>query len=724
MIHYKSKSNKILNQSLMNKIDTFLNLIEELYPRKIIIYFKRDHENLTIRCRTLRKAAGYSSTYEFFSDYGFCYYDINNLTKQEISQNFELNQALIEIDKKRDEKRNSIINNIDVSKYTLLPLENFYFDNNWHPMNVNIKITNNMQEVINSMCNKLLKYYPQRIVVKLYYNYHKFCTNVISKVKKYLMFDNYNDLLEAFGFICVDKKTLSPNTPTQEEKKNDELKPLSDFYYDDSWHCSKTEEIISNINKYIDEVLDIVISIYPNRIIKNFDILEQIPFVNVFFKSLYKRYFKSVKSFLTEYGFLVSKSYPEENVYLPDFIYSKNKDILYKVFTQKIKFSLDENLKVIKTGALNSLNVEQIDLSSCSKNQVFLEDNAISDCLNLKSILNYNSLKILIKGSINNCPNFDLDKFYNKYYNINVNKNNSDIIYQYYILNQLEKNYEVIDVLITNKIFYPGTLLTENSSYQTFLVLELNELTDNLTTIPSNSNIYYDFDNLFSISSQNIQDKNIMNSKQIDIVLNQIAKNDKKIKVDFAKICSYYLNNNFSPFIKRMKHEFGDFKIPIFDNNEFIEYKSVNEDVIFNDTNKLLFDSKNKPSKMYKHLINTNPQYSTYNIDYKRKAFAEAILSLNFKQSFLAYPRFIDNPIYIDTFLTVHNADPIIFINSEFLRNNKQFLLALYKNYPYTDIKLINSELFKDESFMKKILSLTKRTPNYELLLERCVKDV
>ena len=124
---YISKSNKILSPKTQNKIDKLCEKLEIIYPKKIVVYLKRDYDYLSSRIRDIRYEAGYMDNAELLADFGFQYVDVNLLDTY--ANKSEIQEVIDEINSKRKESIENINSKFDVSGFDLPPLEEFYYDN-------------------------------------------------------------------------------------------------------------------------------------------------------------------------------------------------------------------------------------------------------------------------------------------------------------------------------------------------------------------------------------------------------------------------------------------------------------------------------------------------------------------------------------------------------------------------------------------------------------------
>ena len=78
--NWTSLSKKVTDTKIQKRINNVFDKLFELYPRRIVVYLKRDHETFTSTLRSVRDLLNYNkSTIDFLADYGFLFCDVNKI---------------------------------------------------------------------------------------------------------------------------------------------------------------------------------------------------------------------------------------------------------------------------------------------------------------------------------------------------------------------------------------------------------------------------------------------------------------------------------------------------------------------------------------------------------------------------------------------------------------------------------------------------------------------
>lgn len=668
MRNYTSLSKKIFAPKIQLKIENLFSRLENIYPERIIVYLKRDYPELSKRIRVLRDECGYIDNVEFFNDFGFLYVDVNKVDSFEEVEKLKILKVMERINKEKSSKIKNKNSEFDDLKSKLKPLRDYYINDNWYLKNDSLKqkIIEKNQSKFNGVLNRLLEFYPNRIIFNLYFLHRKFVEKSFNNVKNLLSIDNNKDFVELFGFIYIG---TTQQELAKKEKNNDfievheELVEFDSIYKNNNWQPISKKKLTKEIIEKVNYVFDITYAIYPNRQLNSLNVLSSFKYFSKYYAAL-KRYFgfDNGEELFKEFGFEYSTKLNINDAILPDFVYSPNKTILYKIFTNKYKIALDSNVCLIKEDAIKDLNIKILDLSRLANRTIVFESNAISNCINFSQIINPTSINTLSIDAINNCPNLDIIPIFNDFNSIFEDKRD---IYEYVLLD--ENNIE--SVIVTNKLFQIGTHIMKISNKSLYLVIKgkyatfdnykISEKGSNYIEIKQDMNLKLSIDYEYYLSG--INDGNLSSDElQYVLIYERYYQNIKTIL--FAEnSCSCLSTYNVV-------------RIPQYENGLFVGYEDVDADEIFNDK--------------IKHLVCSD----TVNLTDKLEL---AIVGINKNEPFNKYKNFIYNKVYIKTFLELHNLDPSVFFNSSILANDLVFIKTIYKMYPHIDINLIDEKYIK-----------------------------
>lgn len=680
---YYSKTNKTISPTILNKIYRLFEKLEMYYPEKIIVYLKRDHNDLAKRTKELRISAGYQTNEEFCEDFGFQYVDINQLYKYSNQEQIQIIADKINLNKKKE--FNNISDKIDYENFKLQPLENYYYNNKWHNIDKTKKIDSLTQQKINIVMNKILSWYPKRIVYKFYTTNRKYVEDRVLPLRKQLGYQNYKEFLESYGFIYYEENIVDNFSVYSDQFKDLQADELNKYYYDGTWHTRSTIEISTDLINDINYIFDILYGLYPDRKINNLTYAQTIGDFDILQKSVMRKLnYHSLSDFLTDFGFLYNKYFPDCTLNLPDTIYSPDRKILYKVLNDVKKIPINENTELIKKGCFDNANIKVIDLSLLPDYSLVIEEGAFNDCQSLEYILNPQAIKKSFKDSFTNCPELKYDLIYDEIYK---EMSIEHFLFEIELLCKDKKEY-----IISDKFYNPGTYLKKYLTSDIYLINRIRP-TSIEYKIEYETNVNY------------VEYKDLKIDKLIididDFTL--FTQNNTDYNNHIFQAYSAYLSDHLDHYclnseVNTELYDIDELNIPLFDNDQFQMYdkKPLSEIV----------------KTMYYVLIESN----TYNFT---KNFKTAILGLNSYKPFLYYKYFIYNDTYIKTFLKIQNKDATIFMNSNELMYDKKFILKIFELFPYTDTNMILPIHFNDKKFVKKVLSFVKNDKNKETLLSR-----
>lgn len=647
-------SNVVFPTKLKKRIDKLSKELNLLYPEKIIIFLKRDYPALSHKVRDIRKKTNFKDNEAFFASLGFQYVDYNKLSEDYYQNKDEILKVMQRINDGRDKTTKTTNINVDEYKDLLNPIESYYYDNNWHPLGSNKNITNTIQKKINFICEKLLQLYPERIVVNLYSNHKHFVEDHLKPLKAFFNCDNYSSLLNLFGFINPNFKIKyqQDNSILSEELSLQTVNwvPRNDLYYDSSY-----QEIINY-------VFDITYAVFPNKVITNLNALYSFTKYKNYFNTLLK-VFKIKKDFLlfNEFGFILSNDLNEQIEY-PEFLYSPNKEILYKIFSDKKKIPLDENTKIIEEDALSELAIETLDLSLINERSLIFKKNCINNCYNLKNIYNISAIKECNEYSIVNCNKLDsktlIDNFNSVY--------SKDRLF--YIIDLLNENCKIIS-FVSDKLYRVGSYVKNEKDNKVYLV-------NNISYGKENDFLNYPIlKNYKQLNSKNYPEKYIINYNP-DLQTKQFVTFPTNY-ISFVKSYFNYFNDEtdfyfYSGESQDKKITFDNLLLPIYENNKLIKHEKIDIKSILNNNNAKKIDCS---------------------IVDKTLNLVDAIIGINNFHPFMQYIHFIYNPTYIKTFLKINETNPYIFLNSSFLCNDPHFLKSIFELYPDLDSRIVPERL-------------------------------
>lgn len=651
--YFVSKSNKKIPHDLKYKLDNVLTKIEQIYPERIIVYFKRDQSELSTKIRILRQEAGYSDNKELFEDFGFQYVDINKLN-YDVYENVDEIQSVIErINNDKTKQIETKSEKISAYEDQLLPLDNYFYDNCWHSNVDAIKVDNSIQDKINYICNRLLEFYPKRIIFNLYSLHRKFVEKNLLAIKNYFKLDSYKELVEAFGFIMVIENQNKNHQSNKKILDTGESCDINLVMNNHGWTSISGKSITRNHQNLINCIFDIAYAIYPDRHISDLSLLNSIfSFNDAYNKVLKEMNYKNPQKLFYDFGFYFDSKLEIKHTVLPDIIYSNDKKIVYKVFTNKSKIALDEKVCLIKTGAFEQLPIETLDLSLISEKQVVLEKDAFKSCYAFEKIINPKAIQQCSYDSIEECEKLMIDKIYEQ---LQIVDDNFISLYEVIALGEDGKLIRIL----SNKMFKLGSYIKKHKKDDCYLVLKnkyasielLNylDLSSNYSYVKNKKNkLIVDYDLGTPID---LKDHETL----INLYFNYCSDREEVL---FYDGCSEKIDVNSNGLIK----------IPQFHDNQFIEYKLVSKNSIINEEN-------------YSR-IETSDISKTYNLKI-------AIVGINLNFPFMKYKNFIYNPLYIKTFLKFHKMDAAIFFNSKILSLDRRFLKIIYSLFPHTDRSLI-----------------------------------
>lgn len=651
----------VIPKKFHNRINKLLSELNSSYPEKIIVFLKRDYPYLAKAVKNIRKEINFKDNEEFFLYFGFQYVDYNKINKDYYHNKNEILKVIERINLERNNLiQDSYINFEDYEEY-LSPLELFYYDNSWHPIECDINITNIIQKKINYAFDKLLKYYPKRIVINLYSMHRHFIEDYLKELKVFFKVEDYSELLYLFGFIYVNKK-FKKNI--DKEKQDSLILSKEITFHEIDWIPQYNLKYDKSHQNIINYVFNITYALFPNRIITNLNVLFSFADYKKYLSILLKTFNMLNESELfNEFGFVLSEDLNEKIIY-PEFIYSLNKEILYKIFSDKKKIPLDKNTKIIESGALSELNIETLDLSLINERSLILKSNAIVNCHKLKNIYNISAIKESSEDSIVNCNQLNSKTIVD---NFNSVYDQRQLLYIIFLKDEKSNT----NTFISDKLYRVGSYVKNENDDKIYLVYYVSYGSED-------DFLYYPINEKYKeINSKDYPEKYII-SYNLDLQTNKFSTYPTNF-IAFVKSCfDYYARESdvylSSDILQNTTLECENLLLPIYDKNKLINYEEIE----------------------LKSILNTNNAKKVECIfTSKTSKFDEAILGINSFQPFMKYINFIYHPIYIKTFLKFHETNPYIFLNSSFLINDIHFLKTIFELYPDLDKRII-PKTYKD----------------------------
>ena len=173
---------------LQKRVNDIFNKVLEEYPNRIVIGFKNSFATLAKKAIEVRREMGYGDDIEkFFYDFGF-YYDMGPIA-----------QYLAEKKLNPEATGENPYANLEQPGAATIPFENVKVNGNWISQSGKVYDVK-LQERINDMCEKILVWYPARMIVNLNKEHKKFCEGSLLSIRRACGYENNNELLADFGF--------------------------------------------------------------------------------------------------------------------------------------------------------------------------------------------------------------------------------------------------------------------------------------------------------------------------------------------------------------------------------------------------------------------------------------------------------------------------------------------------------------------------------------------
>lgn len=408
-----------------DEINDFFNIVLKYYPNRLVISFRSEHFILAQKGIILRRKLGYGDNYEkFFNDFGF-YYD-NAPVADFLKQNKPKEEPLIPY----GVARNS--------------LENYYYKENWHSCTKKV-FDRELQKRINYICDRLLYFYPTRMVYSLNKNHKKFAEETLPKVRDIAEYSSNEDFCNDFGFEYVKLNSYEYKQSVENFIDNSVLNKLDSITIYDKYNIIQFFSEESNIDTF-----DSLIRDY--RLIDDDAPTSRI--VNTFFCNIGVGKFKYLlqsNRFEIKNGNLVKYFGNNKNIIIPADAVNISSNAFFRVEFETLSFENGSHLKQICGNAFKNCGIKKIDFSNVIDGVVLERNsfigNPIVDVIGICKIKEAGSAfdkNILIDK--NKLTSLGDQMIFESNNNV---KKISNILYRYYAFNA-----KVLDKITKLKCFY------------------------------------------------------------------------------------------------------------------------------------------------------------------------------------------------------------------------------------------------------------------------------